>query len=56
MLPVLIAVVGLALLGGLVVLSAAIRRRFGRLRADSDSTSRQLSEAEVIIRTGGPFV
>jgi hypothetical protein len=56
MATLLISVVGFVLLAGLVVVSAAVRRRFGRLRAGSDSTSRQLSEAEVIIRTGGPFV
>jgi len=47
---------GVAVLAGVSVLAALIRRRFGARDAQTTSTSRRMSEAEILTRTGGPFV
>ena len=47
---------GIAAVAGVSVLAALIRRRFGTRDVQPTSTSQRVSEAEILTRTGGPFV
>ena len=47
---------GISALAGVSVLAALIRRRFGVHDAQPTSTDQRISEAEILTRTGGPFV
>lgn len=52
---ILIAASGFIALAVLSVVGAAVRRRFGRQDA-ATSAHQRMAEAEIITRTGGPFV